>query len=61
MRVTTLRAANLRDGPEAGARVLRVLSPATSRVVFSRQGSCVEIGENSAAGWFHNSLLQPSR
>ncbi|MGH1591339.1 hypothetical protein ACRBEV_26975 [Methylobacterium phyllosphaerae] len=46
VRVTTLRAANLRDHPESGARVLRALGPATSWVVFSRQGSWVEIGES---------------
>ena len=57
-RVVTLRATNLRERPDASARVLRVLDPATCWTAFDRQGAWVQVGESSRAGWVHSTLLR---
>ncbi|WP_170979557.1 SH3 domain-containing protein [Roseomonas sp. HF4] len=50
--------ANLRRDPGLDAPVLRVLPPGTALNVFAEaDGGWLQVGEDRAAGWMHESVL----
>lgn len=58
-RVITQQDSNVRHGPSNNAAVARIAPRGTELNVHGRSGNWVQVGDETAWGWIHSSLLEP--
>jgi hypothetical protein len=58
-RVVARQAANVREAPNNGSAVLRIIPKGATLRVYDRRDGWIEIGDGTAWGWVYSGLLEP--